>query len=106
MIPIEQRHEIYVKALELYNDGVEDRNKHNYDICGLCNYITEAAKTFDYYSHYLHNAYWYMGYYPEVERFKPSTFNGYWFPTNTKVGIAKRISILKKAIKATTVNKS
>ena len=106
MIPIEQRHEIYVKALELYNTNIKNHYDKGFDLAGLCCYITSAAKTLPYYTFNPHNAYWYMGYYPEVERFKPSTFNGYWFPTNTKAGIAKRISILKKAIKATIVNKS
>ena len=104
----EVRNKIYKKALIIYRTSSDLDTDNISTKAGLCFYINEAIicilsdllNVYAYNDIQNINPYDHMDKYPEIYKHKPDNENHYWF-TKDKEGIAKRIAILKEAIKLT-----
>lgn len=88
----EKRLAVYKKALVIYK-------AYEYFKYGLC-YTIEAAQA-ELFGKVINNAYAFgMKNFPEIWKHRPKRLKtSYWFPPHTRYGIAKRIWILRQAIK-------
>ncbi len=88
-----QRLEVYKNALGIYKENAKGKW-----FFGLCHTINEAQnEIFGKGNSAYGNG---MSKFPEIYKQKPKRCGGgYWFPSDTRYGIAKRIWILRQAIK-------